>query len=138
MPSTSFQNPGTQTRYSDLNLSFLPNPAKADDISMLFNADAVKRAVIQLVKTQHYERPFHPEIGCNITTLLFENLSAITAQKVEYQIEQVLSNFEPRVNVSSVIATPDYDNNGLSVSITFYVLNIATSQTISFFLERLR
>lgn len=124
-------------RYSDLNLAFIANPVKKD-ISMLYDFDAVKTSVINLVMTKYYERPFHPEIGCNVTAMLFENMTSSTAMSIQRSIQDVIQNFEPRAQLQSVVATPDYDNNGYTVSITFYVLSIAQSQTVTFFLERLR
>ena len=105
---------------------------------MLYDFDAVKTSVINLVMTKYYERPFHPEIGCNVTAMLFENMTSITAMSIQRSIQDVIQNFEPRAKLQSVVATPDYDNNGYTVSITFYVLNIAQPQTVTFFLERLR
>ena len=124
-------------RYSDLNLAFIANPVKKD-ISILYDFDAVKTSVINLVMTKYYERPFHPEIGCNVTAMLFENMTSLTAMSIQRSIQDVIQNFEPRAKLQSVVVTPDYDNNGYTASITFYVLNIAQPQTVTFFLERLR
>jgi phage baseplate assembly protein W len=124
-------------RYSDLNLSFIANPVKKD-IGILYDFDAVKQSVVNLVLTKHYERPFHSEIGCNVTAMLFENITSITALSIQKSIMDVIQNFEPRVQLQSVIVTENYNEDGYNVAITFYVLNISQEQTISFFLARLR
>ena len=49
------------------------------DISKVQGVQAVKRAVRNLILTNTYEKPFHPEIGSGIRELLFEPLSPITA-----------------------------------------------------------
>ena len=126
-----------QNRYRDLNLSFIPNPVKKD-ISTLADADAVKQSVVNLVMTKNYERPFHPEIGCVVTALLFDNMTAITANNIKSSITNVIMNFEPRVQLQQVVVDVDYDNNGYNVTVTFYVLNVVTLQTVSMFLQRLR
>ena len=126
-----------QNRYVDLNLSFLTNPS-TQDISRVTDIDAVKQSVQNLVQTQHYERPFHPEIGCNVTTMLFENATVLTATNIKRSITDVITNFEPRVQLQSVVVTVDNDHNGFSVVLTFYVLNITDLVTVDFFLERLR
>ena len=105
---------------------------------MLYDFDAVKTSVMNLVLTKYYERPFHPEIGCNVTAMLFENISSITALSIQRSIEDAIQNFEPRVKLQSVVVNPNYEGNGYTVNITFYVLNIAQPQTVTFFLERLR
>lgn len=124
-------------RYSDLNLAFIANPVR-QDIGILYDADAVKQSVVNLILTKNYERPFHPEIGCVVTTLLFDNITPLTAMNIQKSITDVISNFEPRVQLVSVVVVVDPDNNGYTATITFYVLNVRDMQTISFFLERLR
>jgi uncharacterized protein len=126
-----------QNRYRDLNLTFLPNPVKKD-ISTLSDSDAVKQAVVNLVLTKHYERPYHSEIGCNVTAMLFENITPFTAINIQKSIETVINNFEPRVTLSRVDVNVNPDANGYDVTIYFYINNIRDLQTIDFFLERLR
>ena len=126
-----------QNRYVDLNLIFSPNPVTGD-ISKLTDAAAVQQAVVNLVLTQHYERPFHPEIGCNVTTMLFENATATTAINIKRSIQDVIANFEPRVQIQSIAVDVEPEQNGFTVTMQFYVLNITDLVTVSFFLERLR
>lgn len=124
-------------RYSDLNLAFIPNPVKKD-IGVLLDFDAVKASVINLVLTKHYERPFHPELGCNVTAMLFDNITNTTAISIQRSIQDVIQNFEPRVQLQSVNVKESVQEEGYTVTITFFVLNIVQIQNISFFLERLR
>lgn len=125
-------------RYRDLNLSFIANPIRKD-ISILIDADAVKQSIKNLVLTKHYERPFHPEIGCNVTALLFENATSIVAANIQRSVQDVIQNFEDkRVQLQSVIVNVDLDRNGYNVTIIFYILNITEQQTVDFFLERVR
>lgn len=124
-------------RYSDLNLAFIANPVKKD-IGINYDFDAVKQAVINLVLTKHYERPFHSELGCNVTAMLFENITPVTALTIKRDIEDVVQNFEPRAKLKSVDVVPSYDEHGYNVTITFWVLNVPDVQNIDFFLERLR
>ena len=47
--------------YRDLDLDFQFNSA-TKDIQKLTDVESVKRSVRNLINTNHYERPFHPEI----------------------------------------------------------------------------
>ncbi len=129
--------PTVPTRYCDLNLSFIPNPVKKD-ISTISDIEAVKQAVVNLVRTKHYERPFHSEIGCNVTALLFENITPLTAISIQRSVQDVINNFEPRVQLNKVIVNVSPDANGYDVSIYFYVLNSRDLVSVDFFLQRLR
>jgi phage baseplate assembly protein W len=90
------------------------------------------------VLTNHYERPFQPDIGSNIRRLLFENMDTITASSIETEIEQTILNYEPRARVSRINAIADFDRNGFNVEMEFFVINRTDPITINFFLERIR
>ena len=109
--------------YSDLNLNFNKNPA-TKDVAKLKDVEAVKRAVRNLILTNRFERPFHPEIGSGITNLLFEPLDPITANSLSRVIGEVITNFEPRAQLISVDARPNPDTNSYEVTIDFRVINV--------------
>ena len=123
--------------FKDLDLNFTIHPIRKD-INTNKNEYAIINSVKNLVLTNHYERPFQPEIGSNIRRLLFENVDTVTAAQIEREITETVENFEPRVQVSKVTATADPDNNGYKVTLEFFVINNANPITINFFLERIR
>jgi len=124
-------------RYSDLDLNFVIHPVKKD-INILTSEMAVINSIKNLILTNHYERPFQPEIGSNVRRMLFENMDNITAITIENEIKQTIANFEPRASVSKIYVIADYENNGFKVTLNFFVINRTTPITINFFLERLR
>jgi phage baseplate assembly protein W len=124
-------------RYSDLDLNFVIHPVKKD-INILTSEIAVINSIKNLILTNHYERPFQPEIGSNVRRMLFENMDNITAITIENEIKQTIANFEPRASVSKIFVVADDANNGFKVTLNFFVINRTTPITINFFLERLR
>lgn len=124
-------------QFKDLDLNFTIHPLKKD-INKNLDQMAVINALKNLILTSHYEKPFNPDYGSNIRKLLFETLDIVTASAIEREVEQTIKNFEPRVNVISVSVIPDFDNNGFSVQMTFYVVNQTEPVSISFLLERTR
>ena len=124
-------------QYSDLDLNFTIHPVKKD-INRNIGEMAVINSVKNLILTNHYERPFQPDIGSNVRRLLFENLDNITATSIESEIRQTILNYEPRVNISKLNVVADYDNNGFNVLMQFFIANRTTPITINFFLERIR
>lgn len=123
--------------FKDLDLNFNIHPVKRD-IVRHFDEYAVINSVKNLVLTNHYERPFQPEIGSNIRRLLFENVDMLQAAQIENEIEETVTNFEPRVTVSSVRAFPEPDEHRYNVIMEFFIINRTEPVTISFFLERIR
>ena len=142
MPSYSTENLSNDSKratriYKDLDLDFGRNTV-TNDVNKLTDVEAVKRSVRNLINTNHFERPFHPEIGGNVRALLFENMTPLTALNLQRKIEEVLSNFEPRAKITQIIADPDMDRNGYRLEIRFYVRGIQNPISVETFLERLR
>ena len=123
--------------YKDLDLDFGRNTV-TNDVNKLTDVESVKRSIRNLINTNHFERPFHPEIGGNVRALLFENMTPLTALNLQRKIEEVLNNFEPRAKITQIIADPDIDRNGYRLEIRFYVIGIQNPITVETFLERLR
>jgi phage baseplate assembly protein W len=123
--------------FRDIDLDFARN-AVTNDVNVVEDIIAVKRAVKNLVQTNFYERPFQPELGCGIRELLFENFTPMTKVFLERKIEEVLINYEPRVDLQSVQVDDDQDGNRLVVDIYFYVIGVPGPQQVQTFLQRVR
>ena len=125
-------------QYTDLDL-FFAKKATSKDISKVTDIQAVKRSIRNLVLTNHYEKPFHPEIGSGVRGILFEPMTPLTAHILTRKIEDVIENFEPRARLISVRAQPNLDRNEYECTIEFYVVNTPTELVdLTLFLERLR
>ena len=125
-------------QYKDLDL-FFSKKSESKDINKVTDILAVKRSVRNLVLTNYYEKPFHPEIGSGVRDVLFEPMTPVTAFILGRKVELVIENFEPRVSLVGVRAAPDLDNNSYEITIEFYVKNAPTELAeTSFLLERLR
>ena len=124
--------------YVDLDL-FFGRKSSNSDIQDLTNVKAVKRSIRNLILTNHYEKPFHPEIGSGLRDILFENMTPVTSIILAKKIEDVILNFEPRARLVGVRAEPILDRNTYEVTIEFYVVNQPTELVdLSVMLERLR
>ena len=122
--------------YSDLDLFFSKNRSK--DVNKLVDVQAVKRAVRNLVLTNFYEKPFHPEIGSGVRGMLFELATPLTAIALSQAIEDVINNYEPRAIINFVNVNLS-DRNSYDVTISFAVNNAPTELVdLSFILETLR
>ncbi len=123
--------------FKDLNLDFQQNSA-TKDIQKIKDVESVKRSVRNLINTNHYEKPFHPEIGSNLRAMLFELMTPQMNHVISKQIENLINNYEPRCNLVEVFTQPRFDRNGYSVQISFKVNNHQEPVIVESFLERLR
>ena len=123
--------------YRDLDLDFTANSA-TKDIQKLTDVEAVKRSVRNLINTNHYERPFHPEIGSNLRAMLFENITPQMTHALSKQIDLLIRNFEPRARLVQINVQPFIERNGYRAQISFFVVNTPERVEMESFLERLR
>jgi len=125
-------------QWKDLDL-FFGRKEVSKDINKVVSIQAVKRSVRNLVLLNHYEKPFHPEIGSGVRDMLFELMTPITAFILAKKIEDVIENFEPRAKLVGVRALPNLDRNEYEVTVEFYVVNTPTELVdLTIFLEVLR
>ena len=123
--------------YKDLNLDFQQNSA-TKDIQKMVDIESVKRSVRNLINLNHYEKPFHPEIGSNLRAMLFENITPQMSHAIQKEISLLLENFEPRAKLVQVSTMPEFDKNAYSATISFYVQNSPDRVVVESFLERIR
>ena len=133
---TNKSNKSVRT-FKDLNLDFARNTV-TNDVVKIEDVEAIKRSVRNLVNTNFYERPFHPELGCGARQLLFEPFTPVTSIFLRRKIEEVITNYEPRARLDQVIVTESPDRNAIDVRVIFYCMNIANPVTVLTTLQRIR
>lgn len=133
----NYIKPKTNIQFSDIDLDFIIHPVKKD-LVINTNSDAIKQSLKSLILTNHYERLFHPEIGSNITKMLFEPMIPIMENYIETEIYNTIVNFEPRVKLVSIEVESMYEYNAYNITITYYEQNSTTPVSINVLLERIR
>lgn len=108
--------------FSDINLNFKSHPSTADVVKVT-DEEAVKGAIRNLISTKNFDRPFHPEIGCAIHNLLFDNFTPLTLQLARRAVEDILKAYEPRAEIIDIIVSNSQDQNELNVTVVFKIVN---------------
>ena len=124
-------------QFADLDLSFTINPF-TKDLYLKTDEDAVKTAIKHLIRTKNFERAFHPEIGTQVHSLLFENFSSAVKLAMERTIVDSIEKYEPRVRLIDVQIEESVDTNNLIVNIIFALKNTSNPVTISTLISRVR
>ena len=62
--------------YSDFFTNLDNNPV-SEDVAVKTNENAIRQSIRNLLMTNRGERPFQPDLGGNITAMLFENTTKI-------------------------------------------------------------
>lgn len=126
-----------QPDYSDLNLDFLAHPTTGD-VTRLTGNEAIKRSVRNLILTNFYDRPFRSYLGSNAQKLLYENINPLTASFLKDAIEEVLTNYEPRIKILDIKINVSPDNNGYDVTLQYMIVSKSIKVAINIFLTQIR
>ena len=135
MPKTiTTENKGV---FKDFDINFSNNPL-TNDVSSKLDLHAINQSLKNLVLTNRYERPFFPQIGCNLRHILFEPMDEITRRDLQDALKYTIDNFEPRVKLLEVIAEDLPDQNAYHVSVRYEVRANSFQTQFNTVLKRLR
>jgi len=109
-----------------------------NDLLILQNEESVKTSIKNILLTDLGERFFNPTFGSEIRRVLFENFTIATEQIVRDLIKTAINNFEPRANVIDVKVNGNPDQNSLSITLLFSVINKSEPVTLELTLNRVR
>lgn len=123
--------------YSDFHKDLTQNPINLD-LARKIDEEAVKESIKNLVLTDKMERPFQPDLGCNVRKMLFENVGQDTLIMIETMIRETIEAYEPRCNLVAVDASSNVDDNRVVIRIVFNVVNKEDPVLLEFALKRVR
>ena len=124
--------------FKDISLSFEPHPV-TKDITVIKNANAIKRSIRNIVQTIPGERFFNPILGSSVSDYLFGIINFGTSAIIKEEILTTIENFEPRVNNVNVQVDFRPDLNNFDVTIFFDIVGQELPpQEFSFILEATR
>jgi phage baseplate assembly protein W len=109
--------------FKDINMSFKKNPL-TNDFIVIKNDNAIAQAVKNLVLTGRGERLFNPDLGSGLAQALFENIDVVSASQIQSEIDSLLRNYEPRINLTEVKVDPDFENNAFNVTVEYEIIGI--------------
>ena len=124
--------------FKDLSVTFKKHPV-TDDLVTVKDKAAVVQSITGLLLTMKGERPFQPELGCDIKRILFEPLDYASAGTIKKEVKETLDRYEPRIRIDRIDCEPDFDNNGYSVELHYTIVGREDAPiAVEFILERTR
>lgn len=124
--------------FKDISMTFQINPLTSDLIA-LKNENAIARSIRNIVFTIPGEKFFDESFGSDINKSLFDNIDEISAILIKDQITESIQNFEPRVKLTEVVTSPDFDNNSFNATLTYEVIGAdIPPQELQFVLQQTR
>jgi len=129
-------------RQSEFFSDFLNNmnmTPYANDLGKVSNSKSVNQSLRNIVKTNLGERLFNPDFGGNIYASLFELIDSQDFRTIEFIIEKTINANEPRVILNQVLVEQQEDDeNAITVSIVYTLINNPEPITLELLLKRVR
>lgn len=124
--------PSVNVRQYNLNPSTVNKTPISEGSNTLALTDValVERNILNHLFTAKGSRLMMPNFGTNLDKMIFEPLDPILLADLYSEIETVIK-FDPRVKLISLILTPDYDVNIVSVSITLQYLELQVTKSLN-------
>ena len=124
--------------FKDLSVTFKKHPV-TDDLVQVKDKAAIVQAIQGILLTRKGERPFQPELGCDVQNMFFEPLDYASAGTIKQEIRETIGRYEPRVSVTQIECEPDFDNNGYNVEVQYTIVGRNDIPVaVEFILERTR
>ena len=123
--------------YKDLDFTFKQNP-NTNDVGIKKDNASISQSVLNILRTNHGERPFNHNFGANLRAYLFENMTNITAANMSTSINTALKNSEPRIEVLNTNIQAKADDNEVFITVTGRVKSSNEIIDIATTIERLR
>ena len=124
--------------FKDISLSFKKHPITRD-LVLLRNENAIKNAVMNLVRTSVGERFFNNRIGTEVESSYFELQTPELRIQLENEITSTLNNNEPRIRLRNVTVSFPTDSSELEVGVVYDIIGLSLPvQDITFILQPTR
>ena len=114
--------------YSDIDmLSYRGGNDQLDDVSaplpMVYDVDAVKQSVRNILMWRVGESVLSPEFGNNLKKFMYGQINSSNRQQISQEIQRAIEDNEPRVKVeaAAIQDSEDEDNNRLRVKVVYTV-----------------
>jgi uncharacterized protein len=102
------------------------------------DANDVKESLHILLTTEFGERVMRSDYGCNLTPLLFENITVTLLTKIKEIIKKSILKYEPRIDLENVYFGSDDSQEGTIIIEIEYLIRTTNSRqnfVFPFYLE---
>lgn len=118
--------------YKDLNLTFTPHPVTGD-VSPLTDETAIRRSLLNLIKTKKGTRPFRPDFGSNVYNYLFQN-GPFVEDSLNRDLYETITRYEPRVIVNRIQSS--INDIEIKIEVFYTIRNVSINTNLETTIRR--
>jgi phage baseplate assembly protein W len=99
-------------------------PVAPRDRELLYEegAEKVRQSIWIILDTEPGERAMRPTFGCGLRRYLMKPNTAATRALIQYDVDQALSTWEPRIQLTSVRVDPGDDPSLVLIQVDYTIL----------------
>lgn len=123
-------------QFKDISLSFKKHPV-TKDILVLKDNDAIKKSVMNIVRTNIGDRFYESTLGTKVEDLLFSlNTDEYGKSLLNSEVATALRNWEPRIRVKRIRSSSFDSSSSVEITIEYEIIGQQDiPQEIQFVLE---
>lgn len=125
------------TKYSDIDLNFLPHPLTGN-MNPKTNIESIRQSIKNLFLLNKFDVPFNQSNFINLKHYLFENYNHLTSSNLVKRIEWAIKSFEKRVKFISAKVVPFESDDGLEVTVSYQIKALNINDTFVQQFQRIR
>jgi len=91
-----------------------------------FSIDQALANARNLLLTNKGERIMQPNLGCDLSNILFENITEDLVTSIESNIRSSFNYWLPYIFINELLVTPNEDQNRINLKMTISLNNNAT------------
>jgi len=95
--------------------------SRTGSIRLVSGTEEIDASIRMILSTVPGERVMRPEFGCSMWEQLFAPLTAGTLGLIEQAVREALERWEPRIELTSVLATGDQSTGAVHISLGYVV-----------------
>mgnify|MGYP002672159508 FL=1 len=123
--------------WKDIDQKFLANPV-TEDVTVLTDKDAIKQSIRNLILSNPTDHKFHPEIYCIAGNYLFSNMNSTDKQIIIRDVINILSVYEPRIEIYDVDIEKDENARAISIKISYYYARTDETDLVNVIVKEIR
>lgn len=116
--------------YKDVNANYVDDDPDAA-LTLVYDEEDINNSIIALITTVRRRRVFRRRLGTRLLDLLFENITDHTASAIQFEIRTAVEQYEPRIQLSSVVVMADIRSQTYFVQIQ-YVIPMLDNKSVDF------
>ena len=90
-------------------------------VRLVTGMEEVDAAIRMILSTIPGERVMRPDFGCAMWEMLFAPLTGSTLGLIEQYVRQALERWEPRIELTSVVAEGDQETGAVHITVSYRV-----------------